>query len=638
MKKIITNTKAALLYKIELHLLSLVLLGSASAASAQTTAFTYQGALMTSGAPANGNYDFQVSLQDASSNVLGGPLVVQGTVSNGLFTIVLDFGSGQLSGANRWLQLAVRTNGSGAFVPIVPRQQLTSAPYAIRAASASNFTNSIPDSQLSTNVARLNANNSFTGTNSLNSIDLRLRAFSDTTHGLGWYGGSKTFGGFAPDGPVLYGNQGGAFGTSSGGQATRVYWNIYGFGIGTNPATDFHVLGFTPQYTMLVESTNGIGTWLHLKNNSTNGRDWSMWSSGNGNVEGPGKFFVTDTFGYRLVLTTNGYAGMGTYTPQANLHVVGNNFLQQILFESSDGYGTWLHLKNTSANGHDWSIWSSGSGNGEGAGNLIFDDNIGHQMVLRTNGNVGIGTSAPAAQLHVTSSDYPTALFETSSATGTWLDLNNTSTNGTNWIILSTGSGNGEGPGKLMFDVGPAANSVSREGVMVLQGNGNVGIGTVTPNFTLEVNGTAGKPGGGTWTVSSDARLKKNIRTLSGALDKLLALRGVNFEYIDPQKIHELSGERMGLIAQEVEKVFPDWVETGPDGYKRVTVRGLEALVVESLRQLRTEQALAIREQENQLAALKREKDAEIQELKQSLSALSERVNLMSGQMLQVAK
>jgi hypothetical protein len=632
MTTIFKQTKSDLLNKIDLLLLILGLLISVSTASAQTTAFTYQGQLLTNGAAASGNYDFQVSLQDASSNVLGGPLTVPATVSNGLFTIALDFGSSQLTGANRWLQLAVRTNGGSAFAPMFPRQQLTSAPYAIRAGSASSFTNVVSDSQLSTNVARLNANNSFTGTNSLNSIDLRLRALTDTTHGLGWYGGSKTFAGFAPDGPVLYGNQGGAFGTSSGGQRTIAYWNIYGFGIGTNPATDFHVLGFTPQYTMLVESADPIGTWLHLKNNSTNGRDWSVWSSGNGNAEGPGKFFVTDTLGYRLVLTTNGLAGLGTYLPQANLHVVGNNSLQQVLFESSDSLGTWLHLKNTSANGHDWSIWSSGSGNGEGTGKLLFDDGIGYRLVLMTNGNVGMGTTTPAAQLHVTSANYPTALLETSSASGTWLDLNNTSTNGTNWIILSTGTGNGEGPGKLMFDVGPNASSVSREAVMVLQSNGNVGIGTVSPNFLLEVNGTAGKPGGGSWSTSSDARLKKNIRTLTGALDKLLALRGVSFEYIDPKMIHELSGERMGLIAQEVEKVFPDWVETGADGFKRVTVRGLEALVVEALRQLHAEQAEARREQENQLAALKREKDAEIQELRETLSALSEKVSQLTSQ------
>lgn len=92
------------------------------------------------------------------------------------------------------------------------------------------------------------------------------------------------------------------------------------------------------------------------------------------------------------------------------------------------------------------------------------------------------------------------------------------------------------------------------------------------------------------------------MRTLAGALDRLLALRGVSFEYLDPATIHELPGERTGLIAQEVEQVFPDWVKTGADGYKRVTVRGLEALVVEALRELDAKND-ALKEQNARLAA-----------------------------------
>jgi hypothetical protein len=130
------------------------------------------------------------------------------------------------------------------------------------------------------------------------------------------------------------------------------------------------------------------------------------------------------------------------------------------------------------------------------------------------------------------------------------------------------------------------------------------------------------KPGGGSWSSTSDARLKKNVHTLSGALDKLLALHGVSFEYIDPEKIHELSGCRMGLLAQEVEKVFPDWVETGADGYKRVTVRGLEALVVEALRQLRQEQETKIAGVKKASAEQAQEQHKEIVELKNRLGAL----------------
>jgi len=117
-------------------------------------------------------------------------------------------------------------------------------------------------------------------------------------------------------------------------------------------------------------------------------------------------------------------------------------------------------------------------------------------------------------------------------------------------------------------------------------GTGRVAIGHGSPNFTLDVNGTAGKPGGGSWSVASDARLKKNVRELDGSLDKLLELHGVSFEYIDPQAIGELEGERVGFIAQEVEQVFPDWVGTKDDGMKFLTVRGFEALAVEALRDL----------------------------------------------------
>ncbi len=121
------------------------------------------------------------------------------------------------------------------------------------------------------------------------------------------------------------------------------------------------------------------------------------------------------------------------------------------------------------------------------------------------------------------------------------------------------------------------------------QTSGIVGIRTSSPSFTLHVNGSAGKPGGGSWSSASDARLKKNIRALEGSLGRLLELRGVTFEYKEPEKIHELPGERIGMIAQQVEQVFPDWVDVGEDGYRRQTIRGFEALAVEALRELRQE-------------------------------------------------
>ena len=50
-----------------------------------------------------------------------------------------------------------------------------------------------------------------------------------------------------------------------------------------------------------------------------------------------------------------------------------------------------------------------------------------------------------------------------------------------------------------------------------------------------------------------------------------------------------LSGPQTGLIAQDVEKAFPEWVSTGSDGYKELTIRGFEALTIEALREIKTD-------------------------------------------------
>ena len=116
----------------------------------------------------------------------------------------------------------------------------------------------------------------------------------------------------------------------------------------------------------------------------------------------------------------------------------------------------------------------------------------------------------------------------------------------------------------------------------------------------------AGKPGGGSWSATSDRRLKKDVELIEGALDKLLTIRGVSFEYIDPAAIGELSGRQLGVIAQEVEPEFPQWVDTGADGYERVTFRGFEGVAIEALRELRAEKDAEIARLEARVAELER--------------------------------
>src|SRR5262245_28594602 len=108
---------------------------------AQGTAFTYQGKLTDSGNLANGQYDFQFKLFDAlaAGTQLGTTQTVSTvTVSNGIFTVTLDFGvcASCFNGAARFLEIAVRPTGGGSFTTLSPRQPITSTPYALKSQNA----------------------------------------------------------------------------------------------------------------------------------------------------------------------------------------------------------------------------------------------------------------------------------------------------------------------------------------------------------------------------------------------------------------------------------------------------------------------------------------------------------------------
>src|SRR5829696_1358462 len=125
---------------------------------------------------------------------------------------------------------------------------------------------------------------------------------------------------------------------------------------------------------------------------------------------------------------------------------------------------------------------------------------------------------------------------------------------------------------------------------MIFQGEGTSGVEIVlTPSVLnkLVVNGNAFKTAGGsTWAVPSDGRLKKGIRSLDSALDRLLQLRGVSFEWKMSEEQGYPTGTQMGLLAQEVEEVFPEWVDTDQNGYKTLSIAGFEALTVEAFKEL----------------------------------------------------
>ena len=317
-----------------------------------------------------------------------------------------------------------------------------------------------------------------------------------------------------------------------------------------------------------------------------------------------------------------GNVGIGTNAPNARLHIADDVQNADLRLESTNGNSSDRARFIMSISDHEWAI--------ENDGNTdlwkVRDNTAGKdRLSINYAGNVGIGTNDPRNALDV--------VGNTPLTTGV-MSIQNTHQNGFSGIYFHDDDGvkkayagwintNAEGllgPGTIQIG---GLDTTASAWITMDPDTGNVGINKASPNFTLEVNGTAGKPGGGSWSNSSDRRLKKDIQDLKGALDRLMELHGVTFEYRDPEAINELPGTRIGVIAQEVEQVFPDWVSTGGHGYKTVTFRGFEALTVEALRELRTEKGAEIAELQARIDAQQTQIDALVRQVNALTKAMT---------------
>ncbi len=212
------------------------------------------------------------------------------------------------------------------------------------------------------------------------------------------------------------------------------------------------------------------------------------------------------------------------------------------------------------------------------------------QLKVIADGKVGIGTSTPTQALEVNGQVKSTGRFFLLGANagvneaGVLAGFQRTTTGaaairfynapgnfdswGTTFGLDATGGGGlfHKGNGNLLI-VTQNTNSldlgVNNVAKVRLQGsNGYVGINTMTPGFQLEVNGTAGKPGGGDWTAASDRRLKKDVKPFRDGLDKILQIEPVFFKYNGEGGLNADGKEYVGVIAQEMQKVAPYTIGT----------------------------------------------------------------------------
>ena len=406
---------------------------------------------------------------------------------------------------------------------------------------------------------------------------------------------------------------------------SNIYYNTGNVGIGTTtPAAKLDVSGevnFSENLTIsknIKWGNSGYGIQLSVATVGPKDALVSRNASGSQWVD-----VGSDAAWSGVTLAANGgNVGIGTTTPNNKLQIGSTTYSVNSL---AMGNGTQNFAIDISARTIP----------------TFFSDNNFSFMGSGGNGNVGIGTASPYTTLTVGSTDatakitaggpnthltlasagpagniylnaggvesgnYSTSTRLTVGANGN-VGIGTTTPNNKLQIGSTTYNSNtlamGNGTQNFAIDISwstiPTFYSDNNFSFMGSGGSGNVGIGTTTPSRTLYVNGTSG--GTNAWENLSDKRLKKDVMLLDDGLSKVMALRPITFNWnkiVNPElKLDDRN--HLGFIAQEVEAVLPQVVSTADDAMKTKSVAYSDIVPVLTK---------AIQEQQTEITDLKKQ-------------------------------
>jgi hypothetical protein len=270
------------------------------------------------------------------------------------------------------------------------------------------------------------------------------------------------------------------------------------------------------------------------------------------------------------VTDVSGQIGIGMVTPTSILHLREANPVITLQPTAAAAQQTAISFRADATSG----ILIGRDVANTGGQDFFVKDDFGNTVLfLLRQGRMGINTTSPSEIVHIqgfgpyinfqpmSSNTSNSGIKFSNNADVTQMILgHDLSNNGTNDLyILDPTAGGG-----LRFQISPT-------GAVSIPGN-------------LTVGGNLVVTGGCTATCSaSDARLKSDVRPIANALDEVAQLRGVRFKWKKDGK------PSVGVIAQEVEKSFPELVFTGDDGMKAVDYGKLTAVLIESTKELRAE-------------------------------------------------
>ncbi len=263
-------------------------------------------------------------------------------------------------------------------------------------------------------------------------------------------------------------------------------------------------------------------------------------------------------------LLVEGDVGIGLANPEPGTRL---DVRGQILASGVSGGGYRAFVANGSVGGV--TKFGATSGGGESRGALAIQTNDADRMYIDVNGNVGIGTTnTSTGRLAVDGGDLVVRrtdlAFQPSLTISPGYSLS--------YVLLSASSTAGG-----TFD-----------GIVIQPGSGIVGIGARNPSYKLNVSGDVCAFN---YFNCSDARLKKNIVPLTDVLKKLDNIRGVKFEWNenDDSLIQTAPGAHIGIVAQEMEKEFPELVLKDDKGYGAVDYSKLSAVLLEGIKEQQKE-------------------------------------------------
>jgi hypothetical protein len=581
--------------KSKIFILSIVIfLFSISAANAQTTAFTYQGRLNDSSIPqpTNGNYELLFKIYDANGVQQGGQIQVSNVaVANGIFTVQLDFGTVLISPAtNLFLEIAVRPAGpQGAYTTLTPRQQITSAPFAVQALNAALAVDSqklggtnadqfvqILDPRLSdarnplagssnyiqnTNVqqgANFNVSGSGTvgGTLTGNLVNSATQYNINNSRILAISGTSNLFAGIGAGANVSSGTSNAFFGSSAGQASSTASSNaFFGAGAGMNSNADFNsFFGAIAGQSNTSGNQNSFFGYQAGKFNTTGSTNaFFGLNAGLSNVAGSGNSFFGTQSGANNTASNNSFFGSGagfnntTATDSAFFGFEAGKFSNSSF---NSFFGSNAGKQNTSGNQNSFFGYQAGKANSTGGANAFFGESAGSSNVSGFS-NAFFGTQSGNKATGSNNSFFGTAAGNifTSGNNNVFVGFNtgSTSTTESNNTLLGFDAD---------INVGVSFSTAIGTGAKATLSH-TIVLGTVSETVVLPNLGAAGSAqlcrnaSNQISTCSSSRRYKTNIVPFDSGLNLVNRLQPVTFNWRADNKAD------FGLVAEDVAAVEP---------------------------------------------------------------------------------